>query len=184
MEQPMKGEIWKPVVGYEGIYEVSNLGRIKSLSRFVWKNNKRPTRIKCKLLALDNSSGYSRVHLHDGYYRQGKGVHRLVLEAFVPRNNNLQDQCNHKNGIKTDNRVENLEWCNRFENMRHARDIGLLSITGRKKVIRSDGKIYNSLTEAAKDIQGDIGYISNICRKQRYYHLCRGFGFLFYSEPK
>ena len=92
-------EEWKPVVGYEGLYEVSNLGRIRS---------QYTNRI---LSPIINAWGYYCVNL----YKDGKGkkktVHRLVAYAFIPETDPNKDQINHKNEIKTDNRVENLEWC-------------------------------------------------------------------------
>ena len=97
----MKKEIWKPVVGYEGLYEVSNWGRIKSI-KFGKERILNPG---------TNSCGY----LHVGLYKNGKRkiflVHRLVAEAFIPNPNNLP--CiNHKDENKLNNSVENLEWCN------------------------------------------------------------------------
>ena len=105
-------EIWKDIEGFEGLYQVSNLGRVKSVKRTVWNSVKGyyktvPERI---LKVGDNNRGYLQVQL----YREGKGkwylVHRLVAVAFIGNPNNLL-VINHKNEIKSDNRVSNLEWC-------------------------------------------------------------------------
>ena len=98
------GEIWKPVVGYENLYEVSNLGRVKSL-----KDNKGRYREKIKS-SSDNGRGYLNVCL----YKNGKGkrcyIHRLVAEAFLDNPNNYPI-INHKDENKQNNHVSNLEWC-------------------------------------------------------------------------
>ena len=98
------GEIWKPVVGYENLYEVSNLGRVKSL-----KDNKGRYREKIKS-SSDNGRGYLNVYL----CKNGKGkrcyIHRLVAEAFLDNPNNYPI-INHKDENKQNNHVSNLEWC-------------------------------------------------------------------------
>lgn len=99
-------EIWKDIKGYEGLYQVSNLGRVKSL------------RSK-KLLKLSERNGYLRTALTVGYNSKHFSVHRLVAECFVPNTYNLP-QVNHKDGVKTNNNMLNLEWCTNQENSRHA----------------------------------------------------------------
>ena len=97
-------EIWKDVTNYEGLYQVSNLGRVKSLGFDKWH--------KGRILkqSFDGKGKYLFVGLHKNGETKQKNVHRLVAETFIPNPNNLP--CvNHINEIKTDNRASNLEWC-------------------------------------------------------------------------
>lgn len=96
-------EEWCPVRGYEGLYEVSNFGNVRSL------NYNKTGEIKL-LSTVEDNKGYLSVCLHKNGKQKKYLVHRLVAEAFIPNTNNLP-QVNHKSEVKTDNRVENLEWC-------------------------------------------------------------------------
>lgn len=113
----MINEIWKPVVGYEGLYEVSNLGRVKSLG-----NTRKCSRFKgiVTIMRLELSKvGYYRVSLRkDGKYKHW-GVHRLVAIAFLPNPNNLP-VVNHKDCNPKNNNVCNLEWCTQKYNVNYA----------------------------------------------------------------
>lgn len=157
-------EIWLPVKGYENIYCVSNLGRVKSLDRKCKSNRI----IKGILKTLSNSRfGYLRVGLSNNGKFKTHDVHRLVGIAHIPNPDNLY--ClNHKNDIKSDNRVENLEWCNMSHNIREAFRLGLKKIhphqleilrkgreSTRKTVYQYDKelnliKVWGSVVEAAK----------------------------------
>lgn len=110
----MKKEYWKPVVGYEGLYEVSNWGRVKSLKRLVKSHNKWGDMfilINEKILKKRiDKYGYERVMLYKHGKSKLKQVHRLVAEAFLPNPDNLP-QVNHKDENKLNNSVDNLEWC-------------------------------------------------------------------------
>ena len=99
-------ENWKDVAGYEGRYQVSNCGRVKNI---------RTGRV---LRPAKNSRGYLRVLLCKDNEKKNRSVHRLVALAFVPSEREGLE-VNHKNGVKTDNRAENLEWVTRSENMVH-----------------------------------------------------------------
>lgn len=105
-------EEWRDVVGYEGLYEVSNLGNVRSTDRMVkgkypWNRAKVYGRT---LKAITNRAGYKRVNLCNEEGRKAKFIHRLVAEAFIPNTNNLP-MINHKDERPCNNRVDNLEWC-------------------------------------------------------------------------
>jgi hypothetical protein len=122
-------EKWKDIEGLRGHYQVSNKGRVKSLKRKIVKQSanqfgkyhKYERTIKEKILKpCVNSAGYNLVVING----KNKFNHRLVAETFIP-NPERKPQINHKNGIKTDNRVSNLEWCTPKENITHAIKNGL-----------------------------------------------------------
>ena len=107
----MKNEEWRNVVGYEGRYQVSSMGRVKSLER----KRRKSERI---LKPIDDGRGYLRVDLYAGGKRKRFKVHRLVCQAFHENPGN-KPQVNHINEDKTDNRACNLEWSTRRENCNH-----------------------------------------------------------------
>ena len=109
----MTEEIWRPIEGYEGLYEVSNTGLIRSLDRFVGNRN----RIKGKILSIKiEKNGYCSVALSKYGKMKRYLVHRLVAQEFIPNTEGLP-QVNHKDEDKTNNRVENLEWCDNYYNL-------------------------------------------------------------------
>lgn len=122
----LPNEDWKDVVGYEGIYEVSNLGRIKSLPKqrgvqFIeWSSllSQKINRYNYLVATISKDNKPKSVH-----------VHQLVAKAFLP--NHLNRPCvNHIDGNRQNNKVENLEWVDYFENMKHAVNAGLLKSKG------------------------------------------------------
>ena len=154
-------EEWKPIKGYEGLYEVSNMGRVKSLHR-------------SKGIILKQSihtNGYMYAGLYKNGTRISKRVHRLVATAFI-RNPNNYDVVNHKDGNKKNNTVDNLEWCTRSYNIRHAYHNGLKSAnTSKKSVIlyKRYGE-YKSITEAAEALGVPMSTLSVAIRKNRNTH--------------
>lgn len=108
-------EIWKPIVGYEGLYEVSSLGRVRSLGN--GGNNRHKGKGRVLKQELGNT-GYYRVHLCKNNVRKHKSVHRLVAEAFIPNPNNLP-QVNHKDECYTNNHADNLEWTDQKYNVNY-----------------------------------------------------------------
>lgn len=102
-------EVWKDVEGYEGLYQVSNFGRIKSLSRFI--NNRKGYYCKEKILKENITlKGYNRITLYKNTHPKSFFVHRLVAQAFI-ENPNKYFLVNHKDENKLNNCVSNLEWC-------------------------------------------------------------------------
>lgn len=111
-------EIWRDIEGFEGRYQISSLGRVKSLARHNVPEE--------KIIAFQLShKGYERIRIGIGRnFKRSMQVHRLVAIAFIPNPDNLP-QVNHKDGNKRNNRVDNLEWCTNIENQRHAWENGL-----------------------------------------------------------
>jgi hypothetical protein len=115
----LEGEIWKDVLGREGEYQVSNFGRVKSLERRSAHKKIHNRIIKEKILKPYLGIYYSVYFAKKEGVSKGKLVHRLIAIAFIPNPKNKY-AVNHINGVKTDNRIENLEWCTKGENERHA----------------------------------------------------------------
>lgn len=117
----LDGEIWKDVIGYEGLYKCSNLGRIKSLERNVY-NFTGLKKIEERLMRGSlNDWGYRTVRLSKGDDCKTTTFHRIIAIAFIPNPDNKLE-VNHKNFNKDDNKTENLEWSTRIENCSHAWD--------------------------------------------------------------
>ena len=151
-------EIWENIKEYEGLYKISNFGGIKSLSKIIECVNDRSYKTKEKLMTPYKwNSGYLAIKLSKHKKYSGFSIHRLVAQAFIP---NPENKCcvNHKNGIKTDNRVVNLEWVTYKENHIHAREnnlytgyehsrkILMLSLNGNPLLK------FDSITDACKSI--------------------------------
>ena len=151
MKLEVEEEIWKPIKGYEGLYEVSNLGRVKALERL--KNcNKGYGYTKEHIMKFNNwCSEYYRVPLtNNEHIRKYYLVHRLVAMAFIENPRNLQ-YVNHKDGNKLNNNVENLEWCTRSYNIKHAYEMGLNY--SRKKIMDYLGTLEDRLEKLEKDVE-------------------------------
>lgn len=128
----MTTEIWKDIPDYEGSYQASTLGRIKSLPRSVNRNGSLLPVRGCIKKGAPNHKGYLLVVLKNSKTGIGKAIHRWVALTFIPNPLNLP-QVNHKDGDKLNNRVDNLEWCTASYNMKHAYDTGLANKKGERQ---------------------------------------------------
>lgn len=149
----MESEIWKDVVGYEGLYQVSNLGRVKGLDRKASIGNNNFRSVKGGLLKIrkGEKTNYPFVALTKNHKASLIRVHRIVAEAFIPNPNNYP-QVNHKDGDKTNNCVCNLEWVTCSQNTKHAYD-NRLNKKARPVECLKDGvviKTYKSALEAER----------------------------------
>jgi len=169
----LDGEVWRPVEGFECEYEVSNLGRVRTLNFFRVTKEGKQYPVKSRLLKQYEHNGYLHVNLpKNGRYKRFR-VHRLVAAAFLPNTYN-KPAVNHIDGNKQNNNVDNLEWCTPSENTRHALANGLIhpdSTAGiearRKPVIRDDGVMFKSMTDMAKDIERTTGTACGYIRDGR-----------------
>lgn len=170
--------IWKPVIGYEGFYEVSNIGDIRSISDGSHRG---------RILKQKDRGGYCSVNLCANGIRKTVNIHNLVYAAFSGdhRKPDKMTPINHKDGNKKNNRFDNLERVTAKENSRHAIETGLKpEPVNKRKVIDLDNlKIYDSASEAAEKICGNkkrCADIINVCKgKQKTFHNRR---FAYYSD--
>lgn len=161
-------EKWIEILETNNRYSISNLGNVKKNKELITRKNGRSQVIKEKILTpIPNNSGYLKVrcNIEKGVVKNIY-IHRIVAKYFI-KNNENKPQVNHVNGIKTDNRVENLEWCTSKENRNHAWKLGLLNITNNVKIIIRD-KEFNSIIDASKYLNIDRNTMSK-CLKKGYY---------------
>lgn len=148
-------EIWKDIKGYESLYQVSNMGRIKSLERYK-ENHSKLQKVEEKIKTINiKNSGYQFVQLYKNNKYKNLMVHRLVAQAFIPNVDN-KPQINHIDGNKLNNNVTNLEWCTNSENEKHAWNTGLKQCTEKlKETTRKTNKEYKSKPINQLDLQGN-----------------------------
>jgi len=119
-------EVWRAVAGYERLYQISNLGNVRSLDRAIRERNTgKIVNRKGKQLKPCVNTGYLAVGLGRHGAIKTHRVHRLVASAFIAGRNEKNCVTNHKNGDKLDNRAKNLEWCSIGYNLKHAYNMGL-----------------------------------------------------------
>ncbi|MBM7869328.1 hypothetical protein JOC70_000797 [Clostridium pascui] len=163
-------EIWKHIKGHEGLYQVSNLGRVKSLERKSYVDGRL---IKSKILKTGlNNPGYKFLVLRKNDISKNRMVHRLVAETFLS-NPNSYYCVNHIDGNKQNNKIDNLEWCTQKLNLRHAIKIGLVEnqckIT-RKVTVKYNEKII--IFETMKDCAAYFGFKKGWLHNQIRKHGC------------
>lgn len=194
-------EVWKPVKGFEGLYEVSNLGRIMALPKIVTRRGK-SYNIKSKIMKPQQSgNGYLKICLHDNGRTSFLFVHRIVAQAFIPNPEN-KPCIDHINTIRDDNRVENLRWCTFKENRNNPitckktsdslKGIDRVNVNKRmqlrdkqnasKRVYQYDLngnyiKSFGSVMEAARELGVKTKCISTECSSSHY-----AYGYLWYYE--
>ena len=157
----MKGEIWCPVKNYENLYEVSDQGRVKSVG-YGDDRILKPRR---------NTCGYLRVDLYKNGYNKTYLVHRLVAQTFIPNHQNLTE-VNHKDEDKTNNKVSNLEWCDRKYNQNYGTRNQRVSIKLSKPVLQyTKSGVFVGEWKSIHDVERNLGYaiqnISSCCKGKR-----------------
>ena len=163
-------EVWKDIEGYEGLYQVSNLGNVKSFPRHGTRTNQ-----VFFLSQSKDSKGYMRVWLSNGKVQKNFKVHRLVASAFVENPNNLP-QVNHKDENKQNNNANNLEWCdNRYNSVYNGRMERIAKKLGRKVRCIETNEVFCSASEASR--QTGITYSSIVYVCQGKFKQAKGYHF-------
>lgn len=173
MEKKYINEIWRPIKGYEGLYEVSNLGRIKSLKRLVKKWDGYRTVPEKILTPRTNNRGYLRITLCKDGITKTFSPHRLVAEAFIPNPDNLP--CvNHKDENPLNNVVSNLEWCTYSYNNSYGNRNNRIALSKSKPVLQYtlDGEFVREWVSTMEC--GRNGFqqssVASCCRGERNKH--------------
>ena len=162
----IEGEEWRDIPSYEGMYQVSSAGRVRSIDRVVETNGNSVIKRGKVLSQHKHYKGYVRVGLENSGKTKTEFVHRLVASAFIPNPDSLPE-VDHINAVRDDNRVENLRWADHVSNCRHSIEIGNFAdnfsghaptdeqrrmwYSGRP-IVRNDGKRYPSISEACRGI--------------------------------
>lgn len=155
-------KIWKNIPGYNGIYQVSNSGKVRSYAGH--KGFGRRTE-PIYLKEREISGGYKQVTLSKDNKRYQKLVHRLVAQAFIPNPKN-KPEVNHIDGDRGNNVFANLEWVTRSENVRHAIYITRSDMSHKKIKCVETGKKYKSIRSAAKDVGCSASQLSAVLNKK------------------
>ena len=152
-------EVWKDIKGYEGLYQISNLGRVKRVTTGrILKGGK-------------DKDGYLMVKLYKNNIRSNKKIHRLVAEAFIPNPEN-KPQVNHADENKTNNSLDNLEWMTAKENINHGTRNERAAKTKSIPIIATnlttgESQEFNSTKECARQLRLDPGNITKVLKGKR-----------------
>jgi len=169
----MENEIWKDIEGYEGLYQISNLGNVKSLPKILKNNHSKYVSKEKYLKQSIGKKGYHSVSLSNNKARKWNSIHRLVAIAFIPNLLNLP-QVNHKDENKSNNSVSNLEWCTNEYNENYGTRNQRRSEKLSKRVHQysKEGELIKNWGSAAKC--GEYGYnkshVSACCRNESKTH--------------
>lgn len=168
---------WKDIVGFEGLYQVSRFGKVRSVDRVITVERNGQVyqkRLKGTIKAeCDDDGGYATVNLSGNKRLR---VHRLVAITWLGPPVSGQEVCHGPNG-KSDNSVNNIRWGSRTDNRNDHYADGIGNI---RRVVRSDGKEYNSITDAAIDIGRAKQSIQKVCAGKR--RLCGGYGWSYINQ--
>ena len=164
-------EQWKDIEGYEGLYQVSNLGNVKSLpkpKRYKWGTGLTEERILKPRAAM---GGYVMVLLYKDQKAKAYHIHRLVAKAFIPNPNNYPE-INHIDENNKNNATDNLEWCDHLYNMRYGTAIHRRAKSREKPVLQFDLqnnfiKRWSSIKEAQTTLNLSIGTIGRCCKNKQ-----------------
>ena len=174
-------EIWKEIPGFDGAYQISNFGNVRSCDRMIYYKKGNPS-APCKheksrtINQHKSNSGYYRVGLRKNTIRKFYSVHRLVAQTFLDNPDN-KPQVNHIDGNRENNRVDNLEWVTSSENINHAFQTGLShglrgDLSPHKVAVlqyEKDGtlvKEWSCIADAARFLNGNITGICSACRQK------------------
>lgn len=173
----LPNEEWRDVIGYEGLYQVSNLGRVKRLEFVVMRKNGRPHTWKTKIVAQFPRNGYLRVPIEMNKKKMSKVVHRIVAFAFIPNPCGYKE-INHKDENKSNNCIDNLEWCDRSYNCSYGslRDKMSEYFKGkpkqRTKIYQYDLegnliRVWDSMNQIKKNGGFSLSCIREVCKGKR-----------------
>lgn len=182
---PMGEEIWKDIPGYEGFYQVSSLGRVKGLDTYLINKYGKRYFKRGRILKLTRWTYKRSCPKHPGFtvmlYKDRRAkrftVHRLVALAFIPNPEN-KPQINHKDGDRTNNSVDNLEWVTQSENILHSVYVLGNPTHFPKRAVRciETGQIFPSLMSAARSLGlSDCGTISEVASGKPHCHTAKGY---------
>ena len=181
----MENEIWKDIPGYDGYYQISNLGRTKSKERFIITKDGVKRHIKEKIVSPSTSTGYAIIFLYKDGGRKCVKLHKLVAESFLDKTNfkycvgedinsiKYDDlEINHIDENKLNNKADNLEWCTSKYNCNYGNRTEIGHQKSRKKVNQRDKngnliKTWNDRKEASKALGISISNISHACKKRQ-----------------
>jgi hypothetical protein len=182
----MLKEIRVPIIGYEGLYEISNYGNVYGLDRYVRNSETTYRLVKGKKLEPQKNTlrdNYLQIGLSKNNHTHTYRLHVLVAKHFIPNTNNLS-QINHIDGNKSNNRIDNLEWSAPLMNSRHAWQMGLANVNHLKRKVRccNNNTIYESLNEAGRQLNLDSIEIGRVCMGR--YKRVKGYSFEYAEEDK